>query len=810
MTLWQKCLTLALLLVLLAACQNAAGETAVTPIPPTPTQPASPANQTPDAASATGATNFFVIATDAPNEPYASFNRFGEIEGLIPDLFANLATAAQFEYEFVATPYEGALNSLGRDVNRDFDAVISPYLFAGMELPAGVTLTVPYLQVGQVLLTLADRRDLTSYSDLRPGMTLGAQAFSSGYEAARTVLGLSESDIFTYPSTRSAIEALVDESITAVVLDHFSAEQFALAYPEQVKIVGGAGEAAWLSHKAYSIAVPQSSTAWLQRLNEAITAVQTDGRLTESVLAWLVPNVADIDAGESRVGTPPTELIIGIVGDLTDMEPAGAPNLISWEIKHNTMSGLYRFTAENELLPALALDFPAISEDGLEYIIRLQPDLRFPDGSEFSAEDVKWSLDRATVTGSASFLLNAFLKDANNDGFADTDAVQVLDRYTVKLVLQEPLGYFPSLLATPPYFIVSNECYAEGVDPQSVCGGIGPYTIVSWEPGERIRLQANPDWPGEPPRFANLQVRFYASAAQMMRSLTEFQSIDIAWTGLPYGEFVALPGQDMDGDGRAEFVAWQGPSAFKSYLIFDHATPPWDDPRVRLAAAYAVNREVLASTIFGGSRLPLYSPVPDGVPGHVAVLPRRDLARARALLLEAGYSENQPLPITIWYLNDGRYSNLEAAYATAIREQLEESDLFQVTLSAAPWELFQAQIFTCGYPAYLVGWPTPGAPVNYLDATSWTDFFIENTDRGFCSNYESESMADLSAAAQAESDMAVRLELYRQIQELWATELPTLDLTQEPRRLLSLSKVEGVQIDALGLLHYDRLTKTGE
>ncbi len=810
MTLWQKYFTLALLLLLLAACQNTQAETAVTPIPPTPTQPASPANQPTNTSSATGAANFFVIATDAPNEPYTSFNRFGEVEGLIPDLFASLATEAQFTYEFVATPFEGALNSLARDVNRDFDAVVSPYIFAGMTLPDGVTLTVPYLEVGQVLVTLADRRDLNSYTDLRPGMTVGAQAFSSGYEAARNTLGWPESDIFTYPSTRSAIEALVDESITAVILDHFSAQQFATTYPEQLKIVGGAGEEAWLSRKAYSIAVPRSSVAWLQRLNEAITAVQADGRLAETVLAWLVPNVADIDVGESRIGTPPTELILGIVGDLSDMEPASAPNLISWEIKHNTMSGLYRFTPENELVPALALDFPTISEDGLEYIIRLQPNLRFPDGSEFSAEDVKWSLARAAVIGSGSFLINAFLKDANDDGFADADAVQVLDRYTVKLVLQEPFGYFPSLLATPPYFPVSNECYAEGPDPQSTCGGIGPYTILSWEPGERIRLQANPNWPGEPPRFANVQVRLYTSAAQMMRSLTEFQSIDAAWTGLPYGEFVALQGQDIDGDGRAEFVAWQGPSAFKSYLIFDHATPPWNNPRVRLAAAYAIDREALANAVFGGSRLPLYSPVPDAVPGHVAVLPRRDLARARALLLEAGYSEGQPLPITIWYLNDGRYSNLEAAYATAIREQLEETGVFQVTLAAAPWEVFQTQIFTCAYPAYLVGWPTPGTPVNYLDVTSWTNFFIENTNRGFCSNYESESMAALVAAARLESDTAMRLALYRQMQELWAAELPTLDLTQEPRRLLSLRKVEGVQIDALGLLHYDRLYKTEE
>ncbi len=789
------------LLTLLVSCQNADGETSVTAVPSTPTRPASPTTQSPNTV---GDPNFIVVATDAPSEPFTSFNRFGEVTGFIPDLLADLATAAGFEYELVVTPYEGALNSIGRD----FDAVISAYAFTGSPPPEGVTYTAPYLQIGQVLVVLADQRDLQSYADLQPGMTIGVEAFSSGYEAARDVIGWPETDIFSYPDMRSAVEALVDESINAVVLDHYSAERFTSAYPEQLKIVGGSGPEAWLSSRAYSIALPSDSADLLQRFDEAITAVQEDGRLTEDVLAWLVPDVSDIDAGESRVGTPATELVVGITGTLEDMDPATAPNLISWEVKQNTMSGLYRFTPDNELVPALALDFPALSADGLEYTIRLKPDLRFPDGSEFTAEDVKWSLDRAAVVGSGSFLLNAYLKDVNDDGFADADAVQVVDRNTVRLVLQEPVGYFPSILATPPYFPVSNECYAEVLDPQSACGGIGPYTIVSWEPGERMRLQANPDWPLEPPQFANVQLRFYESAAQMMRSLSDFQSIDVAWTGLPYVEFVTLQERDLDGDGRADYIGWTGPNTFKSYLIFDQATPPWDNRRVRLAAAYALDREALADDVFGGSRQPLYSPVPNEVPGHLDVLPRRDLNQARALLLEVGYSEDQPLPITIWYLNDGRYTNLEAAYATAIANQLEETNVFQVTLSPAPWEVFQGQIFSCGYPAYLVGWPTPGAPTNYLDATSWTDFFVQNTGSGFCSNYESAEMDGLVAAAQAEADTAVRLELYAQIQQVWAEELPTLDLTQEPRRLLSLAKVGGVRIDALGLLHYDQLTKS--
>jgi len=175
--------------------------------------------------------------------------------------------------------------------------------------------------------------------------------------------------------------------------------------------------------------------------------------------------------------------------------------------------------------------------------------------------------------------------------------------------------------------------------------------------------------------------------------------------------------------------------------------------------------------------------------------------------MEAGYSPAKPLAVTIWYLNDGRYTPLEETYAAAIKTQLEETGIFQVTLSGAPWETFRTQIAQCNYPAYLLGWPSPGQPVNYPDLSGWTDFFVQNTDTTFCSNYESEAMTKLVTQAREELNPAVRQALYEQIQQLWAEELPTLELTQEQRFALSLTNVDDVRIDALGLLHYEVLTK---
>ena len=183
---------------------------------------------------------------------------------------------------------------------------------------------------------------------------------------------------------------------------------------------------------------------------------------------------------------------------------------------------------------------------------------------------------------------------------------------------------------------------------------------------------------------------------------------------------------------------------------------------------------------------------------------------ARELLRVEGYTEATKLSITLWYVNDGRYSANEEAYATAIKAQLEETGVFQVELAGAGWDEIRLQISQCGLPAYLLGWPSPGQPTSYLDVSSWTDFFVINTDRVFCSNYESERMTNLVADARAEVEEGARLELYGRIQTLWAAELPTLPLTQEPRRAVSLPTIDGVRIDALGLMHYEWLTKAGE
>ena len=786
-----------LIIPFLAGCASAGEETAVTPSPPPPT-----AAPTPGAGSAAGQ-DFVVIATDAPNPPFTLFNPVGEVEGFDADLLAAIMAAAELEYELIVTPYQGVLNNIAANGNRDFDAVMVN--LAIPEAPReGIAYTDPYIEVGQVLVVLADEREIESADDVRPDMRIGAVANSFGAKTALGLDGLNENNLFLYENGAQALQALLDEELRGVIVEDYIAEYYAQILPQHLKIVGGNGREAWITSKAYAIALSAGDEPLRQRLNEAIAAVRQTGQVEQYTTAWLIPDDV-LDPGEPRVATGGDEFVIGILGTLSDLDPAAAADLINWEVKSNVMSGLYRLTAGNQIEPLLAAEMPAVSPDGLVYTVTLRAGLTFPDGRAFTAGDVKWSIDRGRSLG--NFLINDVLKDSDENNFADEDAVQVVDANTVRFVLQEPLSYFPAILATPPYFPISQDCFAATWDLESACGGIGPYTIVNWRPGEALILQANPDWPGDPaPAFANVTLRFYEDAAGMRRTLEQFGSIDLAWTGLPFSDYTALQTVDSDGDGAPDFLPWSGPAAFKSYVVFNQDSRPWNRKLIRQAANLALDREALAE-LFGGRRLPLLSPIPDAVPGYAPVFPPRDLEQARSLLLLEGYSEATPLPVELWFVNDGRYSDREESYANAIKEQLEETGVFQVELFSAPFEQFRAQIAECNYPMYLLGWPSPGRPVNYMDASAWTDFFV--TTNSFCPNYDSRQMAELVQSSREELDPAARLEILNQMQTLWAEDLPTMDLLQQPRFAISRNNVSNVQIDALGLLHYELLRKEG-
>jgi len=784
-------LSLLLLATLAVGCGREEEPPQATSLPPTPTGESAPTATT----SPPESSQYVTIATDAPYAPFGTFDEFGNVVGFDAEIVDNVMARTGYEYEFVVTNFEGMLQSVA---DGEFDMAVSA-LTRPDPVP-GIVYSDPYLEVGQVLVVLANEQEITGYSDIPPGVPIGVLKDSlAGRRAAVQIAGIPDSDLVTYDSVGQALLALRDGQVAGVIIDHDDAEHYTRTHYEQLKIIGGSGQDAWITHQSYYMAIDEDHASLLEEVNQAIAEARTDGTIERVTRNWLVSKET-LDMGESLIGTPNEIIVIGVVGQLDNVDPAAAPDPIGWEVKGNTMSGLFMLDAEDNLVPVLAEGMPDVSEDGLEYTFTLRSDLTFPDGSPLTSEDVRYSLNRAATLG--NWHVNTFLKDDNGDAIADADAVEVLGANSVRLTLQQPASYFMNVLATPPYFIVSQSCYESDPEPARNCNGIGKYEIIEWKPNESIQLQANPQWPGEAaPAFENVQIRFYEDA-ESLRNAMELSAVDMAWTGMPQSTMAQL--LDMGG-----IRAWEGPANFKSYLVFRHNDTPWESVTVREAVAYAVDREALAREVFGGRRQPLYSPLPDSVPEQTATEPEHNIEQAQELLRLAGYSIDNPLTVPLWYLNDGRYTPLEEAYAAAIERQLEATDLIQVELNGASWDVFSVQITACNYPAFLLGWPPVGWPTRYPAAMGWIEHFVTETDT-LCSNYQSSTMDSLIDQVRRldPGDLEAQQALYVEIQVQWAEEYPTLDLTQSRPQAIAWDTVDNVQFDRMGLLHYETLTKT--
>ena len=142
-------------------------------------------------------------------------------------------------------------------------------------------------------------------------------------------------------------------------------------------------------------------------------------------------------------------LVYGTTEKVTDMDPANAYDFHTWEIFYNIYQGLLGYPpGKTNLVPGLAESYEVV-DDGKGYIFKLKEGVKFSDGTPFDAKAVKWSIDRVIrIKGDPSWLVTDFV-----------DRVEVLDKYQVKFILKNPVAFFPSLVATVPYYPVNPNIY---------------------------------------------------------------------------------------------------------------------------------------------------------------------------------------------------------------------------------------------------------------------------------------------------------------------------------------------------------------
>ena len=315
-----------------------------------------------------------------------------------------------------------------------------------------------------------------------------------------------------------------------------------------------------------------------------------------------------------------TSITIGMQLEPPNLDPTGgAAAAIDEVVYANVFEGLTRYQADGSVAPALAKSW-TISGDGLVYEFKLHSGVKFHDGSSLTADDVKFSLDRARAEDSTNAQKRLFT------GIASVDAI---DDLTVRITLSTPDGGFITNLAWGDAVIVA----PESIDMAKTAPvGTGPFQFSKWVQGDRVELVKNPAYWGEGVALEKAVFKFIsdptAAFAAMMAGDIDAFPVFPAPENLP--QFEADP----------RFRVIVGSTEGETILSTNNKASHLSDVRVRQALAHAIDRQAIIDGAMFGYGTPIGTHFAPHHPDYVDLTGQSsyDPAKAKSLLAEAGAS----------------------------------------------------------------------------------------------------------------------------------------------------------------------------
>jgi len=500
-------------------------------------------------------------------------------------------------------------------------------------------------------------------------------------------------------------------------------------------------------------------------------------------------------------------ILIGTTDKVTTLDPAGSYDNGSFAVQNQVFPFLMNSplgSPDVEPDIAVSAEFTGPSE----YTVVLKPDLKFANGNDLTASDVKFTFDRqlaiADPNGASSLLYNL-------------ESTEAVDDTTVVFTLKaENDQVFPQILSTFPGAIVDEDVFSatELTPDEDIVAGqafAGQYTIESYDFNATIEFVPNPEYQGllGPAENESVILSYYADSSNLKLDV-QSGNIDVAYRSLSSTDVEDLRGDD-------NVVVHDGPGGEIRYIVFNFNTQPYGattpeaDPvkaqAVRQAVAALVDREEIAQQVYKGTYTPLYSFVPAGFTGATEVLKELygdgdggpDAAQAAEILEAAGVET--PVQLSLQYNSDDHYGPSSGDEYALVKSQLEADGLFAVDLQSTEWVQYSEDRTADVYPAYQLGWfPDYSDADNYL-----TPFFLKENFLG--NHYDNPEVNDLILKQAVTADPAERTAIIEEIQAKVGADLSTVPLLQGAQVAVSGADIEGLVLDASFKFRFATLVK---
>ncbi|MGE0420355.1 MAG: ABC transporter substrate-binding protein, partial [Acetobacteraceae bacterium] len=450
----------------------------------------------------------------------------------------------------------------------------------------------------------------------------------------------------------------------------------------------------------------------------------------------------------------------------------------------------------DKIVPELAED---MSLGDMSVTFKLRRDAKFQDGTPVTAKDVKWSLDRAvSVGGFPTFQMKA-------GSLQKSEQFVVVDDHTVRIdFLRKDRLTIPDLAVIVPC-IINSELVKKHATPNDPWGldytkqntvGSGAYKVTKWTPGTEVILERYDGWKGGPlPKIRRVIWRMVPSSGNR-RALLQRGDADISYD-LPAKDFA-----EMKAAGKLKLVSTPYSNGIQ-YIGMNVTKPPFDNPKVRQAVAYAIPYEKIMEVVLFGLGKPMFGkkggetqvawPQPDQF--------NTDLGRAKALLTEAGYPDGFDTTLSF----DLGFADVNEPICVLTQENLAKIGI-RVTLNKIPGSNWRTELNKKVLPLYtnvFSGW---------LDYPEYFFFWCYHGQNAVFNtmSYQSPAMDKLIDAARmaaATGDKTTYDNSVRGFVDLAFTDIPRLPLYQPYVNVAMQPNISGYQYWFHRRLDYRSLAK---
>jgi peptide/nickel transport system substrate-binding protein/oligopeptide transport system substrate-binding protein len=452
------------------------------------------------------------------------------------------------------------------------------------------------------------------------------------------------------------------------------------------------------------------------------------------------------------------EIIVTYKDDVATLDPAIGYDWQNWSMIKSLFDGLMDYEPGTSTLRNDLAESYEISADGLSFTFKLRPGVKFHNGREMTAEDVKYSIERvvnpATQSPGAGFFASIKGHEAMVGGQAtELEGITVVDPLTIRFDLSRPDATFLHVMAINFAHVVPKEAVDEhGADFGKNPVGTGAYKLAEWTLGQRLVFEKNPDyWRAGVP---NLDRIVFEIGQEPNVALLRLQNgeVDILGDGIPPAQFLQVKDDPQYKDWIIE-----GGQLHTGYVTMNVNTPPFDNVKVRQAVNMALDKERIVR-IINNRAVPANQPLPPSMPGYEESYEGypHDPEGAKALLAEAGHPDG--FTTELYAMNTDPNPRIAQAIQqdlAAIGIQAEIKSLAQANVieaggsGAAPmiWSGGMAWIADFPDPSNFYG-PILGCGGAIQGGWNWAWYCNEELD---AQATEADSMVDPAKAAEREA-----------------------------------------------------------